>query len=632
MERKLTALLSADVKGYSRLMGADEAATVRTLTAYREVMAVLIQQYHGRVVDSPGDNLLAEFASAVDAVQGAVEIQQEIKARNAELPDQRKMEFRIGINVGDVIVEGDRLYGDGVNIAARLEGLAEPGGICISSTVHDQVETKLALGYEYVGEQTVKNIAKPVRVWRVRLEAERSRFEVPRSKFGRVGSASRSWAVGAVVSLMLVVGASVAVHHFARSPLSPQPSSLVTQEGALPVPDKPSIAVLPFVNLSNDPEQEYFGDGLTEDLTTDLSKLSGLFVIARNSAFTYKGKPAKVQDVGRELGVRYVLQGSVRKSDTQIRINTQLIDTTTGGHLWSERYDRPWQDIFALQDEIRQRIVFALKVKVTEEEQEKFRRFPTDNLEAYDSFLRGLEALGRVWTERRKETNAQARQMLEKAVELDPNYASAYAGLGLTYVYDFILQWDQTPQSLGRALTLAQKAVALDETLAMAHSVLGWVYLWQKQHAQALAAAQQAVALDPNSFWSYFVLGEILTFSGRPEEAISVLEQAIRHNPRTSGDLLDNLGGAYLAAERYEDALAMLQKARSYNPDLLITHVYLAVVYMWLGREEEARAEAAEVRRLSPNLSLEVTRQILPVKDPARLERYFAALRKAGLQ
>jgi tetratricopeptide (TPR) repeat protein len=327
-----------------------------------------------------------------------------------------------------------------------------------------------------------------------------------------------------------------------------------------------------------------------------------------------------------------VLEGSVRKSDSQVRINAQLIDTSTGGHAWSERYDRPWQDIFALQDEIRQRIVFALKVKVTAEEQAQFRRFPTNNLEAYDYFLRGLEALGRVWSERRKETNVQARQRLEKAVELDPNYASAYAGLSLTHVYDFILQWDQTPQSLGRALTLAQKAVALDESLAMAHSVLGWVYLWQKQHAQALAAAEQAVALDPNSFWSYFVLGDILTFSGRPEEAIGVLEQAMRHDPRMSGDLLDNLGGAYLAAERYEDALAVLQKARSYNPDLLITHMHLAVVYIELGRDEEARAEATEVLRLSPNLSLERGRQNIPMKDPARVERYLAALRKAGLK
>src|SRR5713101_6755713 len=300
MERKLAAIFSADVKGYSRLMGEDEEATIRTLTAYREVMVTLIQQHRGRVVDSPGDNLLAEFASAVDAVRCVVEIQQELKVRNAELPPDRKMEFRIGLNVGDVIVEGERIYGDGVNIAARLEGLAEPGGICLSGTVYDQIENKVALSYEYVGEQTVKNIAKPVRAWRVQIE--------PETVGGTVGVALRS------------------------RPKEPSPPLGQPQRVAptmahpeLALPDKPSIAVLPFANMSGDPEQEYFSDGITEDLITDLSKLSGLFVIARHSVFTYKGKAAKVQEVSKELGVRYVLEGSVRKTDEQVRINAQLV-------------------------------------------------------------------------------------------------------------------------------------------------------------------------------------------------------------------------------------------------------------------------------------------------------------------
>src|SRR6266571_2683009 len=295
VERKLAAILSADVQGYSRLMGEDEVATVRTLTAYRAVMTILIQRHRGRVVDSPGDNLLAEFASVVDAVQCAVEIQQELKTRNTDLLAARRMEFRIGVNLGDVIVEGERIYGDGVNIAARLEGLAEAGSICISGTVYDQVETKLALGYEYLGMQTVKNITKPVRVYRVRIEPG--------------DSAAMTSGRGAVTA-------------------------------PLPLPDKPSIAVLPFVNLSSDPEQEYFSDGITEDLITDLSKLSGLFVIARNSTFVYKGKAAKVQEVSKELGVRYVLEGSVRKASNRVRITAQLVDATTGHHLWAERYDR----------------------------------------------------------------------------------------------------------------------------------------------------------------------------------------------------------------------------------------------------------------------------------------------------
>ncbi|HEV8715509.1 MAG TPA: adenylate/guanylate cyclase domain-containing protein [Candidatus Binatia bacterium] len=381
MERKLTAILSADVKGYSRLMGEDEEATIRTLTAYREVMTTLIQQHRGHVVDSPGDNLLAEFASAVDVVRCAVEVQQVLKDRNAELPAQRRMEFRIGINVGDVIVEGEKIYGGGVNIAARLEGLAEPGGICISGTVHDQIENKLALSYESLGEQTVKNIAKPVRVLRVQVEESSShKSQVASQQDRRVGRAHHPWA---------------------HPSLSTQDSVLSTQ-AQLALPDKPSIAVLPFVNMSSDPEQEYFSDGITEDLITDLSKLSGLFVIARNSTFVYKGKDAKVQEVSQELDVRYVLEGSVRKASNRVRITAQLVEATTGHHLWAERYDRELRDIFALQDEITQKIVFALKVKLTEEEQKRFRHSPTDNLEAYDAFLRGEEYCSRAT----KEANA----------------------------------------------------------------------------------------------------------------------------------------------------------------------------------------------------------------------------------
>src|SRR5712692_4485905 len=328
IERKLTAILSADVKGYSRLMGADEVGTLRTLTAHREVTDSLIQQHRGRIVGTAGDSVLAEFASAVDAVQSAVDIQQVLKARNADLPSERRMEFRIGINVGDVIVEGPQIYGDGVNIAARLEALADAGGICISGTVYDQVENKLTLGYEYLGEQTVKNIAKPVRVYRV---------------------------VG------LEATATIQGRGEVTSPL-------------LPLPDKPSIVVLPFVNMSEDPTQEYFSDGITEDITTDLSKISSLFVISRGSAFAYKSKAVKVQDISREMGVRYILEGSVRRANDRIRISAQLIDATTDHHLWAERYDRSLTDIFALQDEITQQIVTTLGVEVLEAELERVRR------------------------------------------------------------------------------------------------------------------------------------------------------------------------------------------------------------------------------------------------------------------
>jgi adenylate cyclase len=383
IERKLAAILHADVKDYSRLMGADEVGTLRRLTASREVTDALIHQHRGRIVGTAGDSILAEFASAVDAVQCAVDIQQALKIKNAELPPEKRMEFRIGINVGDVIVEGPQIYGDGVNIAARLEALAEGGGICLSGTVYDQVENKLALGYEYLGEQSVKNIAKPVRVYRA------------------------------------IEPAAIA----AAQVRSTNPPLL------LPRPDKPSIVVLPFVNLSNDLEQEYFSDGITEDITADLSKISSLFVIARTSAFAYKGKAVKVQEVGREMGVGYVLEGSARRAGTQVRITAQLIDATTGFHLWTERYDRPLRDLFAVQDEVVQKIVTTLKLQLTLWEQGYLVRKTTENLEAYDAYLRGTE----LFYSYTKETNVRAWQMYEQAIDLDPTYAAAYAGLATAY-------------------------------------------------------------------------------------------------------------------------------------------------------------------------------------------------------
>jgi adenylate cyclase len=582
MERKLAAIFSTDVAGYSRLMGDDEEATIRTLTDYRALISSLINNYRGRVVDSPGDNLLAEFASVVDAVRCAVEIQREIKPKNAELPPHRQMQFRIGINLGDVIIEGERLYGDGVNIAARLESLAIPGGICISGTVYDHVENKLALHYDYQGEQSVKNIAKPVRVYRVQLE--------PNS--------------------------------------APRPTPSGEQPSLLPLPDKPSLAVLPFTNLSSDPEQDYFSDGITEDLITDLSRLSGLFVIARHSTFTYKEKAVKVQEVSRELGVRYVLEGSVRKAGERVRITAQLVDATTGHHLWAERYDRPLKDIFALQDEIVQKIVTTLRLQLTLWEQGHLVHKTTDNLEAYDYYLRGVEYFYRST----KETNAQARQMFEYALALDPQYAEAYARLSWNYSMGWTSQWDQDSQALEQAVELAQKAVALDDSLPLARRVLGWVSLWQKQHAQAIAAAERAVALAPNDAEGYARLGEILNFVGRPEEAMGMVEKAMRLNPRRQAIYLFYLGHAYRLTGRYEEAIAVLKEVLPRNPDFLPAHEYLAAIYSELDREAEARAEMAEVLRLSPHLSLEVLKQRLPYKDPAVLERYIAALRKAGLK
>jgi adenylate cyclase len=364
-KRKLAAVFSADVVGYSRLMGEDEAATVRTVEVYKGVMSELIRQHRGRVVDSPGDNVLAEFPSVVDAVQCAVAAQNEFKARNTELPESRRMQFRIGINLGDVIEEGERIYGDGVNIAARLEVLAEPGGICVSKTAFDHIETKLPLGYQFLGEQTVKNIARPVGAYKVLMEPrvlmEAEAKEPARRK--PLGARRNPFALGALAAVVVLIGA--AVWYFQLRPVGPTVEAARVEKMAHPLPNKPSIAVLPFDNMSRDPEQEYFSDGLAEVIIAGLSQIPDVFVIARNSTFTYKGKPVKTQQVSEELGVRYVLEGSVQKSEDRIRITAQLIDALSGKHLWAETYDRQLKDLFAVQDDITIRILRSLHIKLT---------------------------------------------------------------------------------------------------------------------------------------------------------------------------------------------------------------------------------------------------------------------------
>ncbi len=545
------------------------------------------------------------------------------------------MAYRLGINVGDVVVEGERIYGDGVNIAARIESLADGGGISVSANVHEQVKNKLSLAFTSQGEQSVKNIADPVRVYKVQLESDGTApatvsQERPAPRRVEEKSLARRWPMAALALVaVLVVSTGVRVWQDASQSPSIWPESRPAEESAgLPLPDKPSLAVLPFTNLSGDPEQEYFSDGITEDLITDLSKIASLFVIARHSTFAYKGRAVNIAAVGRELGVRYVLEGSTRKAASRVRINAQLVDATTGGHLWAERYDRDLQDIFALQDEITQKIVFALKVTLTPEEQARFRQAPTDNLEAYDYFLRGVESHMRFTQER----NIQARQLWEQALELDPDYAGAYASLGLTYFNEWALQWSQDPQSLERALELAQRAIVLDNSLPYAHRVLGEVYLWQKQYEQAIAQAEQAITLNPNDADGYANLAQILTWVGRPEEALEVVEKAMRLNPHYPVWYLWTFGHASYLTQRYEEAIAAFKRTLAHNPDHFPAHAYLAIVYNELGREEEAQAEEAECRRLSPHASLEVFRQRLPYKDPAASERVAAALRKAGVK
>jgi adenylate cyclase len=406
VKRKLTAILSADAKGYSRLMGEDEESTARTLNAYKEVMTDLIQHHRGRVVGTAGDSMLAEFASVVDGVRCAVEIQKELKTRNAELSESRRMEFRIGVNLGDVIEDGEQILGDGVNIAARLESLSEAGGICISGTAYDQVENKLSLGYEYLGEQAVKNIAKPVRVYRVLMEPEATGKVIGEKKVK-----PRQWqmATMGLVVVVIVVVAAGAIWRLYLRPVPPLVEVASKEKMALPLPDKPSIAVLPFANMSDDPKQEYLADGFAEEIINGLSKCPHILVIARNSSFTYKGKPVKVQLVAGDLGVRNVLEGSLRKTDDKVRITVQLIDALTGQHLFSERYDRELKDILVMQDEITMKILDAVQVKLTAGEDARLRTKGTKNLDAYLKLMQARQYMLFF----NKENYALARQLTE---------------------------------------------------------------------------------------------------------------------------------------------------------------------------------------------------------------------------
>ena len=614
-KRKLTAILSADVKGYSRLMGEDDQATVRTIKVYREIITEVVQKHRGRVVDSPGDNILAEFASVIDAVGSAVEIQDELRIRNAELPEDRKMEFRIGVNLGDVIHEEERIYGDGVNVAARVESLADPGGICVSGTVFDQIESKHPLGYEYLGEQSVKNISKPVRIYKALMDPEAVGKVIGEKR----AEPRRGLKVAlAVVTLLLLVVGGLLIWRTAFPPVE----VASVEKMAFPLPDRPSIAVLPFDNLSGDPEQEYFSDGLTEEIISTLSKVPKLFVIARNSTFTYKGKPVKVQQVSEELGVRYVLEGSVRKSGDKIRITAQLVDAIKGHHLWAEKYDRNIDDIFAVQDEITKRIITAMQVKLTVGEQVQTAARGTNNLEAYLKYLQANEYIqqGNI------ESYALARKLAEQAIALDPEYAAAYGVLSRLHIGDFWFDASKSQeQSLTEAIKLLQKAIDLDDSYAEAHSLLGWVFSHKGQHDKALAQVQKAVTLDPNSAESHFRLAKVLNFSDKNEAAILEYKIAIRQNPIPPSIYFWSLGLAYAETGQYDEGIAWCEKAINWEPDSLFARIMMAVVYSWSGRDAEARAEAAELLRINPNFSLErFAKRATP--------KLVDALRKAGLK
>ncbi len=621
-KRKLAAILSADVEGYSRLMDDDEEATVRTLTSYRTAISDLVQQFSGRVVDSPGDNILAEFTSVVDAVNCAVEIQRDLAERNLKLPDNRKMQFRIGVNLGDVIDEEERIYGDGVNIAARIESLSEAGGICISHSAYDQIKNKLKFGYEYLGEHEVKNIREPVKAYRVLMAPE---FEGKLIGFDKKAS-KRGWIwVAAAAVVVAVVGLGI-WQFYGRRPAI-EPASV--DKMAYPLPDKPSIAVLPFDNMSGDPEQEYFSDGLTEEIITALSKTPKMFVIARNSTFTYKGKPVKVNQVAEELGVRYVLEGSVRKAEDRVRITAQLIDALTGHHLWAERYDRDLKDIFALQDEITMKIINALQVELTEGEHARLWGKGTNNLQAYLKSLRARE----YYLTQTKEGNALARRFAEEAIALDPEYAPPYHFLSVTHFMDVLFRTTKSPeQSMKRAVELIQKAIALDDSYALAHGWLGFLYTYiMRKYEKGIMEAQKGVALDPNGAHGYLYLSLSLRFAGKFEEAIQAIEKAIRLNPFPPVTYFKFACSAYYGAGRYEEAIAVGKKAVKVSPNDAGSHMILATAYSLAGRQEEARIAAKEVLRLNPKFSVAFWRKMLPYKNQADTERVIGAMLNAGL-
>jgi adenylate cyclase len=591
VKRKLAAILSADVQGYSRLMEEDEEGTIRILKANLEVISGFIQQHRGRLVATGGDSVLAEFASVVDAVRCAVGIQEELKERNKDVAENRRMEFRIGVNLGDVVEEGDTILGDGVNIAARVQSLAEAGGISITGSAYDQIKNKLAFGYEYVGEQTVKNIKEPVKVYRVLMEPG---VQMPAG------------------------GKEVASK----------------DKMAYPLPDKPSIAVLPFINMSKDPDQEFFSDGITEGIITALSKVKNLFVIARNSTFTYKGKAVNVKQVSEELGVRYVLEGSVQKSGNQVRITAQLIDSLTGYHLWADRYDRDLEDLFALQDEVTIKILMSMQVKLPlvnlPSTSEKYFK----GKQGLDCYLKVLEG-GHYLQVVSFEGNNTARRIAEEIVASWPENPFGYLYLGWVCMADvFYGSTKSSQESLEKAMELAQKALAMDDSLSGTHCLLVDIYLSKREYDKAIAEAEQALALDPNGSGANEYYALALYGAHRFNEAIPMYEKAIRLNPLCSSGVIGNLGGCYRKTGRFEDAISAYSQALLRNPNYIFGHIGLSSIYSLMGREKEARAEAAEVLRMNPKFSLENYSKAVAYNypDQSALDNFIDSLRKAGLK
>jgi len=627
VERKLAVIFAADVAEYSRLMGLDEVGTLRRLQAYRAILDRLIADHHGRIFNTAGDSVMADFASPVDAVECAVAVQEAIAKENSNRAEGEQMRFRIGVHLGDVIVEGANLFGDGVNIAARLQTLAEPGGICLSGAVRDQIGTRLPVAFVPLGEQRVKNIAMPVRAFMVGGTTG-GRLAVAASRPGGVSVRTR---LIAAVAAILIAAAGGGWLLWSGRHVGPEPSAVhfPTQPFSAP---RLSMVVLPFANLSNDPEQEYFVDGITEDLTTDLAHIQGSVVIARNTAFTYKGKPVDAKQIGRELGVRYVLEGSVQRIGNQVRINTQLVDAETGAQLWAERFDRNAGDLFALQNEITARIARALQAQLAIAEA----RRPTNNPDALDYILRGRAVLTRPIS---KGNSNEAAALFEKALALDPQSADAATWLAATLAFRVTDDFSDDPdKDLHRAEGLVAQALAASPDSALAHYVKGQVLFAQSRCGDAIPEYERAISLDHSRAPAYARLGWCKFLTGSADEAISYFEQAMHLSPHEPAiaPWYGRMGVIYLLQSHIDEAIASLEKASSENERLAFVHAYLAAGYALKDETDRARAELAEAQGLSKMYSSLATVKKSNWFDNPKIRAlaeatYFLGLRKAGL-
>lgn len=622
LERRLAAILAADVAGFSRLMGADEEQTLHTLRGHREILDAAIARHRGRIFHTAGDSVIAEFASPVDAVRAAVDAQKAIAERNAGLPAERRMAFRIGLNLGDVVVQGGNLLGDGVNVAARIEGLAEPGGICLARSVYEPVRAAVPLDYRALGERRLKNIAEPVTVYAI---GGKPAARLPRAV----------WAAAAV-ALVAIVGAAgwfvlqpaappVVVAPSTASPEAPPPAAVAE--------DRRSIAVLPFANQSGDPNQDYFSDGITEDLITDLSKLSGLMVIARSSTSGYRGMTVNLAQIGRELNARYIVEGSVRRAGERLRITAQLNDASTGHQLWAERYDRELKDVFDLQDELRQKIVAALAITLSPRESQMMAKRPTNNLEAYDAWARGLKYS----TYLTRDDNLEARRMFQRATELDPDFARAYGWMANTYGLEAEMGWagseSERYAAAENAVRYGQRAVALDDSLPEARWTLARAYVIRQEMARAQAELRKALELNPSYADGHAYYAMLMAYEGRAAEGMDHIQQAMRFNPQYPFWYLTPLGNLQLVLGRYEDAEATFRKLLERNPNWQQGRRMLIAALGYLGKVEEAQWEIAEMQAAGIDYSIAWERQQRgQQRSPAEMERVVTGLRKAGVR